>query len=82
MSSNNRIYLEIDLVPFGVTFVFCVFVGLSQGILIGTAVNLGMLLYSTARPRIRIHKIKVCLFYNINKTTDFGKNKKLKLFCL
>jgi hypothetical protein len=57
---------EIDLVPFGVTFVFCVFVGLSQGILIGTAVNLGMLLYSTARPRIRIHKIKVFLFHMIN----------------
>ena len=54
----------IDLVPFGVTFVFCVFVGLSQGILIGTAVNLGMLLYSTARPRIRIHKIKVYLFHD------------------
>ncbi|XP_059351330.1 sodium-independent sulfate anion transporter-like [Daphnia carinata] len=48
----------IDLVPFGFTFVFCVFVGLSQGILIGTAINLGMLLYSTARPRIKIHKIK------------------------
>ncbi|EFX78814.1 hypothetical protein DAPPUDRAFT_245670 [Daphnia pulex] len=55
---------KIDLVPFGVTFVFCVFVGLSQGILIGTAVNLGMLLYSTARPRIRIHKIK-------NPTTEY-----------
>ncbi|KZS20140.1 Sodium-independent sulfate anion transporter [Daphnia magna] len=49
---------RIDLIPFGVTFVFCLFVGLEQGILIGTAVNLGMLLYSTARPRIRIHKIQ------------------------
>ncbi|KZS08864.1 Chloride anion exchanger [Daphnia magna] len=49
----------IDLVPFGVTFVLCVFVGLSQGILIGAAINLGMLLYSTARPRIKIHKVKV-----------------------
>ena len=50
---------EMDLVPFGITFIFCVFVGLEQGILIGTAVNLGMLLYSTARPRMRIHKIQV-----------------------
>ncbi|XP_046639752.1 sodium-independent sulfate anion transporter-like isoform X2 [Daphnia pulicaria] len=49
---------KIDLVPFGVTFVFCVFVGLEQGILIGTAINLGMLLYSTARPRMRIHKVQ------------------------
>ncbi|EFX75517.1 hypothetical protein DAPPUDRAFT_250147 [Daphnia pulex] len=49
---------KIDLVPFGVTFVFCVFVGLEQGILIGTAINLGMLLYSTARPRIRILKVQ------------------------
>ncbi|XP_057380360.1 sodium-independent sulfate anion transporter-like [Daphnia carinata] len=55
---------RIDLVPFGFTFVFCVFVGLSQGILIGTAINLGMLLYSTARPRIKIHKIK-------NPTTEY-----------
>ena len=50
---------EMDLVPFGITFIFCVFVGLEQGILIGTAINLGMLLYSTARPRMRIHKIQV-----------------------
>ncbi|XP_046450970.1 sodium-independent sulfate anion transporter-like [Daphnia pulex] len=49
---------KIDLIPFGITFIFCVFVGLEQGILIGTAINLGMLLYSTARPRIRIHKIE------------------------
>lgn len=49
----------IDIVPFGVTFVFCLFVGLEQGILIGTAVNLGMLLYTTARPRLRIHKHQV-----------------------
>ncbi|XP_057380361.1 sodium-independent sulfate anion transporter-like [Daphnia carinata] len=47
---------RIDIIPFGVTFVFCLFVGLEQGILIGTAVNLGMLLYTTARPRLRIHK--------------------------
>ncbi|KAK4005751.1 hypothetical protein OUZ56_010826 [Daphnia magna] len=55
---------RIDLVPFGVTFVLCVFVGLSQGILIGAAINLGMLLYSTARPRIKIHKVK-------NPTTEY-----------
>ncbi|XP_057380555.1 sodium-independent sulfate anion transporter-like [Daphnia carinata] len=66
----------IDLVPFGFTFVFCVFVGLSQGILIGTATKLGMLLYSTARPRIKIHKIKFSVhrhgIVHVQRTKSFG----------
>ncbi|XP_059351349.1 uncharacterized protein LOC130697040 [Daphnia carinata] len=67
---------KIVLVPFGFTFVFCVFVGLSQGILIGTAINLGMLLYSTARPRIKIHKIKFSVhrhgIVHVQRTKSFG----------
>ena len=39
------------------TFLCCVFISLEIGILIGTAVNLAMLLYTTARPRIKLYKM-------------------------
>ena len=58
--------LEIDLIPFLVTSICCIFISLEAGILIGTAVNLAMLLYATARPRIKLYKmnvkIHICLF--------------------
>lgn len=50
---------ELDLIPLLMTFLCCLFLSLELGILIGTAVNLAMLLYSTARPRIKILKFKV-----------------------
>lgn len=58
MCSNTPYSLEIDLIPLLVTFLSCLFISLEYGILIGTAVNLAMLLYSTSRPRIKIHHIK------------------------
>ncbi|EFX83558.1 hypothetical protein DAPPUDRAFT_194797 [Daphnia pulex] len=48
---NSR---KLDLIPLFVTFSFCLFLSLEIGIIIGTAVNLAMLLYATARPRIKI----------------------------
>ncbi len=52
--------LELDLIPLFVTFSFCLFLSLEIGIIIGTAVNLAMLLYATARPRIKILTFQVC----------------------
>ncbi len=81
---NSRLsYLnaEIDLVPFGITFIFCVWVGLDQGILIGTAINLGLLLYSNARPRIRIHKIQVFTNCNNNKNNGPKINLDISKYC-
>ncbi|XP_057381356.1 sodium-independent sulfate anion transporter-like [Daphnia carinata] len=45
---------KLDLIPLFVTFSFCLFLSLEIGIIVGTAVNLAMLLYATARPRIKI----------------------------
>lgn len=42
-----------------VTFVICLLLSLQIGILVGTGVNLAMLCYSTARPKIHFHKRKV-----------------------
>lgn len=51
--------IETDLVPFVVTFLTCLFYSLQIGILIGTAINLAMLCYSTARPKVEILKTEV-----------------------
>lgn len=47
---------RIDIVPFLVTVLACLFVGLEYGILIGISVNLCFLLYLISRPRIE-HKV-------------------------
>lgn len=54
--------IELDLIPLFVTFIFCLFLSLEIGILVGTAVNLAMLLYATARPRIKILKFQVEIY--------------------
>nr|CAH0107975.1 unnamed protein product [Daphnia galeata] len=59
---NSR---KLDLIPLFVTFTFCLFLSLEIGIIIGTAVNLAMLLYATARPRI-----KILTFQNISAIDD------------
>lgn len=55
---NGFSCIELDLIPLFITFVCCVFISLEIGILIGTAVNLAMLLYATARPRIKLFKME------------------------
>lgn len=59
MCNHFHLLAEIDLIPLFVTFLVCLFVSLEIGIVIGTAVNLAMLLYATARPRIKILKFQV-----------------------
>ncbi|XP_058456095.1 sodium-independent sulfate anion transporter-like [Malaya genurostris] len=48
---------RIDIVPFLVTVVACLFTGLEYGILVGIAVNLCFLLYLISRPRIE-HRVQ------------------------
>jgi len=45
---------ESDLIPMTTTFLVCLFSNMELGIIIGTAINLAMLAYSTARPKIDI----------------------------
>lgn len=50
---------RIDVVPVIVTLVTCLFIGLEEGILIGVAVNLILLLYSTSRPSVSMERLEV-----------------------
>lgn len=43
-------FLEIDLIPFFVTIIGCLFLGLEYGILCGVGINLLSILYTTSRP--------------------------------
>lgn len=45
---------KLDLVPYILTFLSCLLLGLEYGIAIGVNVSLGILLYQMARPRISI----------------------------
>ncbi|KAF2887549.1 hypothetical protein ILUMI_18624 [Ignelater luminosus] len=50
---------RIDLIPFIITLVASLFLGLEYGILIGIASNLLFVLYSSARPSIKIDREKL-----------------------
>lgn len=50
---------KIDLIPFSVTLVSSLLIGLEYGILIGIASNLLFILYSSARPSIEIEREKL-----------------------
>jgi len=45
-----------DLVPMTATLIACLFLGVEIGILLGTAINIGLLLFYAARPNIEIRK--------------------------
>lgn len=47
---------EIDLVPLSVTLFSCLIFGLEYGVIAGIAVNLVLLLYVSARPRLTIEE--------------------------
>ncbi|KAJ3644902.1 hypothetical protein Zmor_022601 [Zophobas morio] len=49
---------KLDMVPFLVTFLCCIFISLEYGILIGIGVNLLFVLYGSARPKFDIVKEK------------------------
>jgi sodium-independent sulfate anion transporter 11 len=50
---------KIDLVPFFVTLICCLMLGIEIGILIGVCVDIIFVLYRTARPKILIDKVEV-----------------------
>lgn len=47
------------MIPLLVTLVACLFLGLEYGILIGLAVNIAFVLYSSARPPVSIERNKL-----------------------
>jgi MFS superfamily sulfate permease-like transporter len=49
---------KIDLVPFFVTLICCLMLGIEIGILIGVCVDIIFVLYRTARPKILIDKVE------------------------
>ena len=51
--------LEVELIPFGVTFLCCLFVNMEYGILIGTGVHMLMLSYMSNRPHPDICRLPV-----------------------
>lgn len=55
----NSSLVEIDLVPFFVTLICCLMLGIEIGILIGVCVDIIFVLYRTARPKILIDKVEV-----------------------
>lgn len=50
---------ELDIVPFVVTIVACLFLGLEYGILAGIGINIIFILFSTARPNSKIEILKI-----------------------
>ncbi|KXJ78345.1 hypothetical protein RP20_CCG004934 [Aedes albopictus] len=50
---------RIDIIPFLVTVIACLFMGLEYGILIGISVNLCFLLYLISRPRIEHRAVMI-----------------------
>lgn len=54
-----NVLTESDLLPFLVTFIACLVLGVEVGILVGIAVNLLFILYSSARPYVALQWIVV-----------------------
>ncbi|KAK9509028.1 hypothetical protein O3M35_006442 [Rhynocoris fuscipes] len=50
---------KVDLVPFTVTFLACLFLGLEYGVLVGITVNLLFILYQSARPSVTLQWVWV-----------------------
>ncbi|XP_049801095.1 sodium-independent sulfate anion transporter-like [Schistocerca nitens] len=50
---------RIDLIPYFITFLACLFIGLELGMVIGVGVNLIFILYDAARPKIIVKERSV-----------------------
>lgn len=57
--TSTVFFIGIDLIPFSITLIASLFLGLEYGILIGIASNLLFVLYSSARPSITIDREKL-----------------------
>lgn len=62
----------MELLPFGVTFLCCLFVNMEYGILIGAGVHLLLLAYMGNRPHPKILRLPVKQFQIQNKLDDVG----------
>ena len=62
--SYYRITKEIELLPFGVTFLCCLFVNMEYGILIGAGIHLLLLAYIGNRPHPKTAgKFDIIIFF-------------------
>ncbi|KAJ8915023.1 hypothetical protein NQ315_015998 [Exocentrus adspersus] len=59
---------RLDMIPFVVTLISCLILGIEMGILIGILVDILKLLYVSARPKILVEKIPVEKDYYIKVT--------------
>lgn len=70
------LFLELDIVPFLVTFVACLVLGIEVGILVGVVTDVLFLLYYSARPKLLIENLtvstKLCLFQNFTTITKYS----------
>lgn len=57
--------LEIDLIPAFATFLCSLLIRLEVGIVVGIAINVIILLYTLARPRIPVEKRQVSMYDTI-----------------
>jgi hypothetical protein len=61
-----------------VTFIACLGIGLDYGMLIGIGINLMLILYSAARPKVQVRNLTVSLllvkyFYGFRYVSFSGK---------
>jgi len=67
-----------------VTFIACLGIGLDYGMLMGIGINLIFILYSSARPKVRVRSLTVsslllvkyiygCRFVRFSGTTDYNE---------
>lgn len=63
---------KADLIPLFTTFVFSLLLGLEFGIIVGIAVNLVFILYSTARPSVSLNWIPVGLILKFSSMVRIG----------
>ncbi|XP_053962364.1 sodium-independent sulfate anion transporter-like isoform X2 [Anastrepha ludens] len=73
---------KIDLFPFLLTFLTCLFWSLEYGIICGIIFNITFILYRSARPQIylekkRVNDFDVC-FVDVKQTLDFASAEYLK----
>ncbi|CAD7014712.1 sodium-independent sulfate anion transporter isoform X2 [Ceratitis capitata] len=73
---------RMDLFPFAVTFVTCLFWSLEYGIICGVIVNISFILYRSARPQTYLEKRKVynfdICFVEVKQRLDFASAEYLK----
>ncbi|XP_067634444.1 sodium-independent sulfate anion transporter isoform X2 [Eurosta solidaginis] len=73
---------RIDLLPFMVTLLTCLFWSLEYGILCGVLINISFVLYRVARPQIYLDTIKICgydiCFVDVKQRLDFASAEYLK----